>query len=135
MVAPGQSLAGRALVHLHEALELPLLLPRPGISVRNALDIAAWRAGVRLRPAPESDDFDLLQRFTAFDHGIVVVNRADAFHAARDRRCVVLPLAEMAGFTQELSVMSCARACVTPAARSVIERLAQILKDLDGEAA
>lgn len=135
LVAPGHPLADRVQVRLHDILAFPLLLPRSGVSVRNALDNAAWRAGVRLRPALESDDFHLLKQFTAFDDGVAVLNRADAFHATQEGRCVFLPLAEMAGFTQELSVMTCAQKRVSVATRGVIDRLAQVLKDLCDQAA
>jgi DNA-binding transcriptional LysR family regulator len=132
VVAPDHPLAHRPSVHLHEIARHPLLLPRPGVTVRNALENAAWRAGMTLRPAVESDDFDFLRRCTGFDHGVAVLNVVDVLHSSRDGRCVFLPLADLRGFTQELSIMHCGQTRHATAARVVIDRLAALLASLDG---
>ena len=122
VVAKNHPLAGHERVHLHEITRYPLLLPRAGVTVRNSLENAAWRAGVRLLPALESDDFELLHRFTAYDDGVAVLNRVDVLHASADGRCAFVPLVDIEGFTQELSVMHCAQArpsaATTPDARA-----------------
>lgn len=130
VVAPDHPLANRPLVHLHEIADYPLLLPRPGVTVRNSLDNAAWRAGMALRPAVESDDFDFLRRCTALDHGVAVLNVIDVLHSSRDGRCVFLPLADLRGFTQELSIMHCGQKRHATAPRAVIDRLAALVSSL-----
>lgn len=134
VVAPAHPLATRRSVHLHEIVPYPLLLPRPGVTVRNSLDNAAWRAGIVLRPALESDDFDFLRRCTALDDGVAVLNFVDVLHSSRTGRCVFLPLEDLSGFTQELAVMHCAQSRPTSSARSVIDRLATLLSSLPTEA-
>jgi DNA-binding transcriptional LysR family regulator len=132
VVAAGHPLAGRSRVHLHDIARFPLLLPRSGVTVRNSLDSAAWRAGLTLRPAVESDDFHFLCRCTAIDDGVAVLNAVDVLHGARDGRCVFLPLADLRGFTQELAVMHCAQARPAATARAVLDRLATLLSTLPG---
>ncbi len=133
VVAPDHPLADRRQVHLHDIIRFPLLLPRPGVTVRNSLDNAAWRAGMTLRPAIESDDFDFLRRCTALDDGVAVLNVVDVLHSAREGRCRFLPLADLRGFTQELSVIHCAQTKPAAAARIVIDRLATLLSALPDE--
>lgn len=130
VVAGNHPLAQHARVHLHEIARFPLLLPRPGVTVRNSLENAAWRAGVRLLPVLESDDFDLLRRFTAFDDGVAVLNQVDVLHASADGHCAFVPLVDIQGFTQELSVMHCAQARPSAATRLLLDRLADLLNTL-----
>ncbi|MFP4043161.1 MAG: LysR family transcriptional regulator [Rhodosalinus sp.] len=133
VVSPDHPLAVRSHVHLHEISRFPLLLPRPGVTVRNSIDNAAWRAGLTLRPAVESDDFDFLRRCTALDDGVAVLNFVDVLHSSRDGRCVFLPLVDLRGFTQELAVMHCAQTRPSRSTRLVIERLATLLSSLPAE--
>lgn len=130
VVAAGHPLAGRSQVHLHEIARFPLLLPRSGVTVRNSLENAAWRAGLTLRPAVESDDFDFLRRCTALDEGVAVLNAVDVLHSARDGRHEFLPLADLRGFTQELAVMHCAQTRPAATARAMLDRLATLLSSL-----
>ena len=127
VVGPGHPLATHRRVHLHEIATYPLVLPIPGVSVRNALDNAAWQAGLRLQPALESDNFDLLRRCMVHDHAVAVLNRMDVLHAAEAGECVFLPLIEIRGFSQDLSVMHFAQSRPTHAARLLLDRLGALL--------
>ena len=135
VVAPGHPLATRGQVRLHEVVRYPLFLPRPGVSVRNSLENAASRAGLTLRPSIESDDFDFLRRCTAIDDGVAVLNVVDVLHSSRDGRCVFLPLVDLRGFMQELSVMHSVQNRPTTTARVVIDHLAALVSSLPHEMA
>lgn len=130
VVAPGHPLAGRGRVRLHEVAQYPLFLPRSGVSVRNSLENAAWRSSLALRPAIESDDFDFLRRCTAIDNGVAVLNVIDVLHSARNGQCVFLPLVDLRGFTQELSVIHSVQNRQAAATRVVIDHLVALLSSL-----
>ncbi len=74
LVAPvHHPLAERAEVTLAELAQHPLLLQAPGTSLRDELDHAAVRAGVRLRAAAEIDGVRLLASLAVDGHGAAIV--------------------------------------------------------------
>lgn len=58
-------LAGNARLRLPECLDFPLALPARPYAVRNLLEIAADRIGVRLQPTVETESYIFLRNYVA----------------------------------------------------------------------
>lgn len=69
VVRADDPLAARAPLHLDDLAEVPLLLPIPGTAFRDELDLAAWQAGVTLRPRAELDGIRLIASLTFEGNG------------------------------------------------------------------
>ena len=70
---PDHDLAGRTSVTMADLAEVPLLLQAPGTSLRDELEVAANRAGVRLRAVAEIDGVRLLASLALDGHGPAIV--------------------------------------------------------------
>jgi DNA-binding transcriptional LysR family regulator len=73
VVRADDPLADRAPLALGELADLPLLLPTPGTAFRDELDLAAWRAGVTLRPRAELDGIRLIASLTFEGNGPAIL--------------------------------------------------------------
>jgi len=70
IMARDHPLAGRSEVRLRDLLEHNLVLPGPHYGVRGLLDRAAQRMGRRLEPVLETESFEMVRHYAAFEHSI-----------------------------------------------------------------
>ncbi|HEX2039750.1 MAG TPA: LysR family transcriptional regulator [Acidimicrobiales bacterium] len=73
VVRADDPLATRSPLRLADLAEVPLLLPIPGTAFRDELDLAAWEAGVTLRPRAELDGIRLIASLTFEGNGPAVL--------------------------------------------------------------
>ena len=110
-------------MELAELAAFPLCLPRHGVLVRDQLDAQAARLGLWLDPAIESDSFDLLMRFAGTGTAVAVLNRVDVHGSLARGEFSFLPIVEMGGFTQRLTIGHNDRRPLSSFAALVVERL------------
>jgi len=73
VVRADDPLAARAPLELADLADVPLLLPITGTAFRDELDLAAWQAGVTLRPRAELDGIRLIASLTFEGNGPAVL--------------------------------------------------------------
>ena len=61
VMAEHHPLANKKSLKIYECVEYPMLLPKQPEGIRNMLDIAAEKIGMKLSPALESNSLDLLR--------------------------------------------------------------------------
>ena len=129
MVA-GHSLAGQASIRLEALRGHPLIMPHEGVTIRDAFDAAAERARLALPPVIESNSFEFLKDVTLLDQGIAILNEIDVTEARRRGNAVFVPILELQGQTQNLSVVHRARGSPGPLAGLVVDRLSALLRSI-----
>ena len=130
VVLAGHPLAGCASVRLEVLRNYPLILPQQGVSIRDAVDTAAERARLTLRPAIESNNFEFLKNVAMLDQGVAILNEIDVADARRRGNAVFVPITELHGQTQDLSVVHRARGSPGPLAGLLVEHLSSLLRSI-----
>ena len=127
VVLPDHELASRPLLRLGDLRRFPLIMPPPGVTLRDHFDHACGRAGLLLEPVLESNSFELLKHFALLDQGVALLNRLDVLHSHLSGEVIYIPVAEMANFSQTLSVVHRARGRLSPLASHLVERLSRLI--------
>ncbi len=135
VMAAGHPLAAQAALRLETLRGYPLILPHAGIFIRDVFDAAAERARLALQPVIESNSFEFLKDLALLGQGVAILNEIDVSDARRRGSAAFVPIVEMLGRTQDLSVVHRARGSPSPLAGLVVEHLSGLLKSASSTAA
>ncbi|MER8830100.1 LysR family transcriptional regulator [Mesorhizobium sp. M0938] len=132
VVLPDHELASKAVLRLGDLRRFPLIMPQVGVTLRDHFDHACAAAGLSLEPVLESNSFELLKHFAMLDQGIAILNRIDVLHSHLSRAVTFIPIAELARFSQRLSVVHRARGRLAPLPSHLLERLSSLIASQSG---
>ncbi|MCV3209426.1 LysR family transcriptional regulator [Mesorhizobium sp. YC-39] len=127
VVLPDHELASKAVLRLGDLRRFPLIMPPPGVMLRDHFDHACATAGLSLEPVLESNSFELLKHFALLDQGVAILNRIDVLHSHLSGAVSFIPIAELSRFTQRLSVVHRARGRLAPLPSHLLERLSSLI--------
>jgi DNA-binding transcriptional LysR family regulator len=127
VVLPDHELASKSTVRLGDLRRFPLIVPQTGVTIRDHFDHACTNAGLSIEPVLESNSFELLKHFALLDQGVAILNRIDVLHSQLSGDVVFIPIAEMARFTQCLSVVHRARGSLAQLPSHLIDRLSALI--------
>lgn len=127
VVLPDHELASRTLLRLGDLRRFPLVMPQPGVMLRDHFDHACANAGLSFEPVLESNSFELLKHFALLDQGVAILNRLDVLHSHLSGQVTFIPIAEMAHFSQTLSIVHRARGRLAPLPSHLLDRLTRLL--------
>ncbi|PTE08462.1 LysR family transcriptional regulator [Mesorhizobium helmanticense] len=132
VVLPDHALASKAVLRLGDLGRFPLIMPPPGVMLRDHFDHACATAGLSLEPVLESNSFELLKHFALLDQGVAILNRIDVLHSHLSGAVSFIPIAELSRFTQRLSVVHRARGRLAPLPSHLLERLCGLIASQSG---
>ena len=69
------------MLRLGDLRRFPLIMPPPGVMLRDHFDHACATAGLSLEPVLESNSFELLKHFALLGQGVAILNRIDVLHS------------------------------------------------------
>lgn len=127
VMLPSHPLASEPALRLGALRGFPLIMPHVGVLIRDRFDEACARAGLALDPIIESNSFEFLKHFALLDQGIALLNEIDVDEARRNGTLVFLPIVELKGRTQTLSVVHRTRGALAPLPGLIVERLSGLL--------
>ena len=128
VMLPNHPLADAPLLRLGALRGFPLIMPEVGVMIRDQFDAACNRARLTLEPVIESNSFEFLKNVALRDQGIALLNEIDVDHAHQRGAVAFIPIAELNGLTQTLSVIHRARGSLAPLPGFVAEWLSELLR-------
>lgn len=132
VMLPDHPLAAGSSVRLNALREYPLIAPHVGVLIRDQFDDACLRNDIRITPVIESDSFELLRQFALANQGIALLNELDIDGALRAGTLAFVPIVELKGKTQTISVVHRTRGALAPLPGLVVERLSDLLEERRG---
>jgi DNA-binding transcriptional LysR family regulator len=78
VVAPDHPLVARDPIPIADVASYPLVLPAPGMSIRDLLDLAFARLAISARPLLETNSIELIKQLVAEDRRATFLNVMDA---------------------------------------------------------
>jgi DNA-binding transcriptional LysR family regulator len=127
VMLPDHPLANEASVRLGALGIYPLILPHTGVLIRDQFDEACARADLTYGPTIESNSFEFLKDFALHDQGIALLNEIDVDDAQKRGALRFVPIVELKGRSQTLSVVHRTRGSLAPLPGLMVERLSQLL--------
>ena len=128
VMLPSHPLAGEPALRLNTLRDYPLIAPRVGVLIRDQFDDACQRNDIQIQPVIESDSFEFLKQFAASNQGIALLNELDIDAPLRSGALVFVPIVELKGKTQTISVVHRTRGALAPLPGLVVERLSDLLE-------
>jgi DNA-binding transcriptional LysR family regulator len=123
LLPPGHALARARRLGLAQLLEYPLALPPPQTAVRQMVDIACSRQGLRLDPVLVGGHARMLLHFVASGGGVSVGSEIAARHMAAAGLLVLRPLADQGLDLRDVEVQTLAGRSLPAAAQAFLELL------------
>ena len=131
VMLPVHPLASKSSVRLALLRGYPLILPQPGVMIRDRFDSAAARARLTLEPVIESNSFEFLKNLALLDQGVALLNEIDVDNSHRQGIVSFVPIVELSDLSQTLSVIHRSRGTLAPLPGFVVERLSCLLNGRD----
>jgi DNA-binding transcriptional LysR family regulator len=128
VMLPSHPLAASSVLRLGVLRGFPLILPKAGVMIRDQFDAACSRARLTLEPVIESNSFEFLKNVALRDQGIALLNEIDVDHAHQRGMVAFVPIAELNGLTQTLSLIHRSRGTLAPLPGFVAEWLSDLLR-------
>jgi len=127
VLPPGHPLAAAPRVTLARMAQYPLGLPPPETAVRQMVDIACGRQGLRLAPVIESNHAKTLLNFVAHGGGVSVSSEVSARYMVAAGLVLARPLADVGMDLRDIEVQTLAGRSLPVAARAFLELLKERL--------
>lgn len=127
VVAADHPLASHEAVHLADLIVFPLVLAEPGMSLRDALDLAFAEASIEIEPVIETNSIETLKQLVLVSERVTVLNRLDAAEECDRGQLRFLPLAERQVKSQTIKLISRARTVLDPASSLFAEEVSAAL--------
>jgi len=127
LLPPGHPLARAPRVTLARMAQYPLGLPPPETAVRQMVDIACSRQGLRLAPVLESNHAKTLLNFVAHGGGVSVSSEISARHMVAEGLVLARPLADAGMDLRDIEVQTLAGRSLPVAAQAFLELLTERL--------
>ncbi|MBZ9939266.1 LysR family transcriptional regulator [Mesorhizobium sp. BR1-1-16] len=132
VMVPDHPLAHEPVLRLNALQEYPLIAPHVGVLIRDQFDDACLRNGIKIDPVVESDSFEFLRQFALSNKGVALLNELDIDEGLRTGLLVFVPIVELKGKTQTISVVHRTRGALDPLPGLIVERLSMLLDDRRG---
>ncbi|HMR33114.1 MAG TPA: LysR family transcriptional regulator [Geminicoccaceae bacterium] len=94
VVAPGHPLTGAERVRLANAMQYPLVLAEPGMSLRGIVDMAMARLAEQAQPIVETNSIELMKQLVRGGSAVTFLNPLDVADDCTKGELVFLGLAE-----------------------------------------
>jgi len=127
VLPPAHPLARQRQVALAELTRCPLALPPPETAVRQMLDIACSRQGLRLDPVLVSGHARTLLHFVASGGGLSVGSEVAARHLVAAGKLLALPMADQGMDLRDIEVQTLAGRSLPVAAQAFLALLCESL--------
>lgn len=127
LLPPGHALARARRLTLARMAPYPLALPPPETTVRQMLDIACSRQGLRLDPVLVSGHARTLLHFVASGGGLSVGSEVAARHLVAAGKLLALPMADQGMDLRDIEVQTLAGRSLPVAAQAFLALLCESL--------
>ena len=127
LLPPGHALARARRLTLARMAPYPLALPPPETAVRQMLDIACSRQGLRLDPVLVSGHARTLLHFVASGGGLSVGSEVAARHLVAAGKLLALPMADQGMDLRDIEVQTLAGRSLPVAAQAFLALLCESL--------
>lgn len=127
LLPPGHALARARRLTLARMAPYPLALPPPETAVRQMLDIACSRQGLRLDPVLVSGHVRTLLHFVASGGGLSVGSEVAARHLVAAGKLLALPMADQGMDLRDIEVQTLAGRSLPVAAQAFLALLCDSL--------
>ena len=127
LLPPGHALARARKLTLARMAPYPLALPPPETTVRQMLDIACSRQGLRLDPVLVSGHARTLLHFVASGGGLSVGSEVAARHLVAAGKLLALPMADQGMDLRDIEVQTLAGRSLPVAAQAFLALLCESL--------
>ncbi|MBN9434818.1 MAG: LysR family transcriptional regulator [Bosea sp.] len=132
VMVPDHPLAQETALRVSALRDYPLIAPHVGVLIRDQFDDACHRSDIHIDPVVESDSFEFLRQFALSNNGVALLNELDVDDSLRKGTLVFLPIVELKGKTQTISVVHRTRGALDPLPGLVVERLSMLLDERRG---
>ena len=132
VMVPTHPLAAAPSLRVNALQDYPLIAPHVGVLIRDEFDDACRRNDIQIDPVVESDSFEFLRQFAVSNHGIALLNELDIDDGLRSGALVFVPIVELKGKTQTISVVHRTRGALAPLPGLIVERLSALLEQRRG---
>ena len=134
IVPPRHPLARQKRVKVAELMNTQLVLPYPGSSLRDMIDLALAPLAEPVEPVVETNSMEMLKKLVLSGTGISFMNPLDVLHETLAGELVFLPLADAHVRNQPLKLVSRATSSLDTATSQFVEyllaRLNETIEDL-----
>lgn len=127
LLPPGHALAGARSLTLARMARYPLALPPPETTVRQMIDVACSRQGLRLEPVLVSGHARTLLHFVAGGGGLSVGSEVAARHLAAAGALLTRPIADQGMDLRDIEVQTLAGRSLPVAAQAFLALLRETL--------
>lgn len=115
IVAPDHPLARRVSLRLADCVPYPLVIADPTLSIRDVIEARA-PTDLELEPSVETNSIEFMKRLAAKPPNISFLNQADVEEEARNGVLIWVPVRELQGQPQVLSLVHRAKGALDSAA-------------------
>ncbi|SHH01009.1 DNA-binding transcriptional regulator, LysR family [Kaistia soli DSM 19436] len=132
VMVPDHPLAREPALRVNALQDYPLIAPHVGVLIRDQFDDACLRNDIKIDPVVESDSFEFLRQFALSNKGVALLNELDIDDGLRTGALVFVPIVELKGKTQTISVVHRTRGTLDPLPGLIVERLSTLLEQRRG---
>lgn len=133
VVAPGNQLARQKTVQLSQIIDVPMVLARPGTSLRTMINLTLAPLHIPAEPVVETNSMELLKQLVKTGNGITFMNPLDVYTDCKNGDLVFLPIADAHVRNQTLRLLTRTRANLDATAAMFVEYLTGTLHELVAE--